>query len=87
MAARLPTANGWSIVQQELPAAGDGEFVVEVDYLSIDPAMRVWMNAGYLNARKKIDEVMRSTAIGTVNSVGGFLVFAREPAHLLKLGG
>ena len=67
MAARLPTANGWSIVQQELPAAGDGEFVIEVDYLSIDPAMRVWMNAGdtYMSAMK-IDEVMRSMAIGTV---------------------
>ncbi len=54
MAARLPTANDWSIVQQELPAAGDGEFVIEVDYLSIDPAMRVWMNAGdtYMPARR-----------------------------------
>ncbi|WP_029117256.1 NADP-dependent oxidoreductase [Mycobacterium sp. URHB0044] len=70
MAARpvgLPTADDWSIVQQELPAARDGEFVVEVDFLSIDPGSRTGMNAGdtYMPAMK-IDEVMRAVAIGTV---------------------
>jgi NADPH-dependent curcumin reductase CurA len=63
----LPTADDWKIVQQEVPVAGDGEFVVAVDYLSIDPAMRAWMNAGdsYLPA-VEIGEVMRAMAIGTV---------------------
>jgi NADPH-dependent curcumin reductase len=63
----LPTADDWKIVQQAVPRAGDGEFVVEVDYLSIDPAMRAWMNAGdtYMPA-VEIDEVMRALAIGTV---------------------
>ncbi|MBY4108225.1 NADP-dependent oxidoreductase [Rhodococcus fascians] len=63
----LPTAADWSIVQQEVPVAGDGEFVVEVDFLSIDPGSRTSMNAGdtYLPAIK-IDEVMRALAIGTV---------------------
>ncbi|QNJ93952.1 NADP-dependent oxidoreductase [Mycolicibacterium fluoranthenivorans] len=63
----LPTADSWNILQQEVPAAGDGEFVVEVDYLSIDPGSRTAMNAGdtYMPAIK-IDEVMRAMAIGTV---------------------
>jgi NADPH-dependent curcumin reductase CurA len=70
MAARpvgLPAADDWSIVEQEVPAARDGQFVVEVDYLSIDPGSRTGMNAGdtYLPAMK-IDEVMRAVAIGTV---------------------
>ena len=49
------------------PVAAEGEFVVEVDYLSIDPAMRTWMNAGrsYVPA-VEIGEVMRAFAIGHV---------------------
>ena len=63
----LPTAADWKIVQEALPTAGDGEFLVEVDYLSIDPASRTWMNPRdtYMPALK-IGEVMRAMAIGTV---------------------
>jgi NADPH-dependent curcumin reductase CurA len=42
----LPKATDFTIVDEPVPAAADGEFVVEIDYLSIDPAMRTWMNAG-----------------------------------------
>jgi NADPH-dependent curcumin reductase CurA len=73
----LPTADDWKIVQEALPVADDREFVVEVDYLSIDPAMRAWMNAGdtYMPA-VGIGEVMRALAIGTVTEShhGGFAV-------------
>jgi NADPH-dependent curcumin reductase CurA len=63
----LPKATDWTIVEEPKPAAADGEFVVEVDYLSIDPAMRTWMNAGrsYVPA-VQIDEVMRAFGIGHV---------------------
>jgi NADPH-dependent curcumin reductase len=63
----LPKATDWTIVEEPKPAAADGEFVVEVDYLSIDPAMRTWMNAGrsYVPA-VEIGEVMRAFAIGRV---------------------
>jgi NADPH-dependent curcumin reductase CurA len=63
----LPQATDWAIVEEPKPAAADGEFVVEVDYLSIDPAMRTWMNAGrsYVPA-VEIGEVMRAFAIGHV---------------------
>ena len=42
----LPKAPDWAIVDEPIPWAANGEFVVEIDYLSIDPAMRTWMNAG-----------------------------------------
>jgi NADPH-dependent curcumin reductase CurA len=73
----LPKATDWTIVEEPQPAAGDGEFVVEVDYLSIDPAMRTWMNAGrsYVPA-VEIGEVMRALAVGHVveSRHGGFAI-------------
>jgi hypothetical protein len=63
----LPKAADWTIVQEPKPAAGEGEFVVEVDYLSIDPAMRTWMNAGRSYVPPvEIGEVMRALGIGRV---------------------
>jgi NADPH-dependent curcumin reductase CurA len=63
----LPTAADWTIVDEPFPAAADGEFVVEVDYLSIDPAMRTWMNAGRSYVPPvQIGEVMRALAVGHV---------------------
>ena len=63
----LPKAADWAIVDEPIPAVADGEFVVEIDYLSIDPAMRTWMNAGrsYVPA-VEIGEVMRAFAAGCV---------------------
>jgi NADPH-dependent curcumin reductase len=63
----LPKATDWAMVEEPKPVAGDGEFVVEVDYLSIDPAMRTWMNAGrsYVPA-VEIGEVMRALAVGRI---------------------
>lgn len=57
----------FEIVEEPVPTAGDGEFVVEIDYLSIDPAMRTWMNAGRSYVPPvDIGEVMRALAIGHV---------------------
>jgi NADPH-dependent curcumin reductase len=63
----LPKAADWSIADEPKPAAGEGQFVVQVDYLSIDPAMRTWMNAGrsYVPA-VEIGEVMRALGVGRV---------------------
>ncbi len=63
----LPKATDWTIVEEPKPAAADGEFVVEVDYLSIDPAMRTWMNAGRSYVPPvEIGEVMRALGVGRV---------------------
>src|SRR5688572_7269005 len=50
-----------------VPQPGDGQFVVRVTYLSLDPAMRGWMNEGksYIPP-VGIGEVMRAGAAGTV---------------------
>jgi len=63
----LPKAPDWAIVDGPMPAAANGEFVVEIDYLSIDPAMRTWMNAGRSYVPPvEIGEVMRAFAVGRV---------------------
>jgi NADPH-dependent curcumin reductase len=63
----LPKAADWAIVDEPIPAAGSGEFIVEIDYLSIDPAMRTWMNAGRSYVPPvEIGEVMRAFAVGRV---------------------
>ena len=65
--ADLPKATDWSIVDEAKPVAADGEFVVQVDYLSIDPAMRTWMNAGRSYVPPvEIGEVMRALGVGHV---------------------
>ncbi len=63
----LPTASDWEIVQEPVPTPGEGEFVVRVSHLSLDPAMRGWMNAGasYIEP-VEIGAVMRAGGVGTV---------------------
>ena len=63
----LPKASDWEYVEEPAPEPGEGEFRVELAYLSLDPAMRGWMN----DARSYvppvgIGEVMRAGGIGRV---------------------
>jgi NADPH-dependent curcumin reductase len=63
----LPQASDWSYVEEPAPEPGDGEFRVQVEYLSLDPAMRSWMNAGRSYVPPvEIGEVMRAAGIGRV---------------------
>lgn len=63
----LPDQENWAIAEEVVAAANDGEFAIEIQYISVDPAMRVWMNAGrsYMPA-VEIGEVMRALAVGRV---------------------
>ncbi len=63
----LPKRSDWQFTEAPLPEPRDGEVVARVLYLSLDPAMRGWMNEGksYI-APVGIGEVMRAGAIGTV---------------------
>ena len=45
-AAGLPRPSDWELTTEPIPTPAEGEFVVAVSHLSIDPAMRGWMNAG-----------------------------------------
>ena len=75
----------WELVEAEIPAPADGQFAVEITHLSIDPAMRGWMNAGRSYVPPvEIGEVMRAMALGRVIS-SRHPNFA-EPGRLTKFG-
>lgn len=65
----LPTAANWTIVDEPLRELADGEIRVRVTALSLDPAMRGWMNEGksYI-APVGIGEVMRAGGVGVVEA-------------------
>jgi NADPH-dependent curcumin reductase CurA len=63
----LPKAADWEFAQDPAPEPNDGEFRVKVEFLSLDPAMRSWMNAGRSYVPPvEIGEVMRAAGIGRV---------------------
>jgi NADPH-dependent curcumin reductase CurA len=63
----LPQASDWSFTEEPVPTPAAGEFVVAISYISLDPAMRGWMNAGasYIDP-VEIGDVMRAGAVGEV---------------------
>jgi NADPH-dependent curcumin reductase CurA len=65
----LPKPSDWELTTEPVPEPGTGEMVVEVSHLSIDPAMRGWMNAGasYIEP-VEIGAVMRAGAVGQVTA-------------------
>ena len=63
----LPKDSDWEFTEEPVPDPGDGEVVVKNKYLSLDPAMRGWMNEGRSYVPPvKIGEVMRAGAAGEV---------------------
>jgi NADPH-dependent curcumin reductase len=65
----LPRATDWSLTEEEVPAPGPGQFTVAVSHISVDPAMRGWMNAGASYVPPvEIGAVMRAGAIGRVTA-------------------
>jgi NADPH-dependent curcumin reductase len=54
-------------VDVQVPEPDDGQFVVAVTHISLDPAMRGWMNAGrsYIPP-VRVGEVMPALALGRV---------------------
>lgn len=63
----LPKRADFTYDEPAAPDPGDGEFVVRNRFISLDPAMRGWMNAGksYIPA-VEIGEVMRAISVGEV---------------------
>jgi NADPH-dependent curcumin reductase CurA len=63
----LPKPSDWSFTEEPIPTPGEGELVVAISYLSLDPAMRGWMNAGasYIDP-VEVGDVMRAGAVGEV---------------------
>jgi NADPH-dependent curcumin reductase len=65
----LPVASNWGLTAEPVPVPGDGELVIEVRYISVDPAMRGWMTdrRSYIPP-VALGEVMRALAVGRVVS-------------------
>ena len=63
----LPRASDWEFTSEDVPEPAAGQFVVAISHLSVDPAMRGWMNAGasYIPP-VEIGAVMRAGGIGRV---------------------
>jgi len=63
----LPKPSDWEHTEEPVPAPGSGQLVAEISHISLDPAMRGWMNAGasYIDA-VEIGDVMRAAAVGRV---------------------
>ncbi|OBI72756.1 NADP-dependent oxidoreductase [Mycobacterium asiaticum] len=63
----LPKVSDWQIAEESVGTVSEGQFLVRVEYLSVDPAMRTWMNAGRSYVPPvEIGEVMRAGGIGRV---------------------
>ncbi len=62
-----PDDDTWSSATVEVPEPGEGELVVKVDYISLDPAMRGWLNdvRSYIPP-VQIGEAMRAICTGSV---------------------
>ncbi len=63
----LPSDSDWSLTTEPVPEPADGQVLVKVLQLSLDPAMRGWMNEGksYIPP-VAIGEVMRARGVGRV---------------------
>ena len=63
----IPKRSDWELTSETVPEPRDGEVLVELLYLSLDPAMRGWMNEGRSYVPPvKIGEVMRALGAGRV---------------------
>jgi NADPH-dependent curcumin reductase len=63
----LPKSTDWDMTEEPVGTPGAGELMVEIAYVSLDPAMRGWMNAGasYIDP-VEVGDVMRAGAVGHV---------------------
>src|SRR5437868_11757744 len=62
-----PKRSDWSFVEEPVREPGDGELLIKILYISLDPAMRGWIREGksYI-APVEIGAVMRAGAVGQV---------------------
>ncbi|OUR92002.1 NADP-dependent oxidoreductase [Flavobacteriales bacterium 34_180_T64] len=63
----FPDENTWALEEEAINNLNDGEVLVQQHYVSLDPAMRGWMNEGksYIEPIN-LDDVMRAGSIGKV---------------------
>ncbi len=65
----LPKPTDWEFTEENLPSLAEGEILVQVLYLSLDPAMRGWMNEGKSYVPPvALGEVMRAGGVGRIHA-------------------
>ncbi len=63
----MPKQSDWDFTEEAVPDPAEGELLVKVLYISLDPAMRGWMNEGKSYVPPvAIGEVMRAIDVGQV---------------------
>ena len=63
----IPQAEHFEVVESPLPALDEGQFLVRNEFLSVEPAMRGWVNAAAnYSDPVPVGGVMRSFAAGVV---------------------
>jgi NADPH-dependent curcumin reductase CurA len=73
----VPTADDFRLDEEPVPVPGNGELVVQTELLSMDPAMRGWMDSAPSYAPPVgLGEVMRAIA-------GGRVVASRHPRFVV----
>jgi NADPH-dependent curcumin reductase len=64
---RLPDADVWRLTDEEVPEPSSEEMLVKISHISLDPAMRGWMDDVRSYIRPvRLGEVMRAPAAGLV---------------------
>ena len=83
----VPDEETWTFTSTPLRALEDGEMLVEQHYISLDPAMRGWMNESrsYIPP-VQIGEVMRAGTVGKVIQTQGKTQF-QEGDYITGWGG
>ena len=63
----IPQAEHFEVVESPMPSLGEGQFLVRNEFLSVEPAMRGWVNAAAnYSDPVALGSVMRSFATGVV---------------------
>ncbi|HEY2205339.1 MAG TPA: NADP-dependent oxidoreductase [Pseudonocardia sp.] len=62
-----PKPSDWAHTEEPVPTPAEGQFLVRITHLSVDPAMRGWMNdsRSYISG-VELNEVMRAIGAGEV---------------------
>ena len=65
----MPKRSDWTYTEEPVPEPKEGELLVKLSYISLDPAMRIWINAArsYLPP-VGIGKVMRALGLGIVTA-------------------
>ena len=63
----FPERDTWELREEEIVEPAEGELLIEQHYISLDPAMRGWMNSSrsYIEP-VQVGDVMRAGTIGEV---------------------